>query len=119
MAVLVLEKRKKPLMPCSEKRARIHRMAPFTIRLVDRLQKDSVVQGPVAIRACGSFNIQTGNGLVQGIPHRFCALIPRGNGEGDSWTKIAITEGGAGIGQATPAALSLPGLNPGVSRATR
>jgi 5-methylcytosine-specific restriction endonuclease McrA len=53
MAVFVLDKRKKPLMPCSEKRARIllergrarvHRMVPFTIRLVDRLQENSVLQ---------------------------------------------------------------------------
>ena len=53
MAALVLDKRKKPLMPCSEKRARlllergrarVHRMVPFTIRLVDRLQADSVLQ---------------------------------------------------------------------------
>lgn len=53
MSVFVLDKRKKPLMPCSEKRARlllergrarVHRMRPFTIRLVDRLQEDSVLQ---------------------------------------------------------------------------
>ena len=53
MAVFVLDRRKKPLMPCSEKRARImlergrariHRMMPFTIRLVDRLQENSVLQ---------------------------------------------------------------------------
>jgi len=46
MAVFVLDKHKKPLMPCSEKRARImliagrarvHHMYPFTIRLVDRV----------------------------------------------------------------------------------
>jgi len=51
--VYVLDKRKKPLMPCSEKRARlllergravVHRMAPFTIRLRDRLVEDSVLQ---------------------------------------------------------------------------
>ena len=45
MAVFVLGKHKEPLMPCSEKRARlllergrarIHRMYPFTIRLIDR-----------------------------------------------------------------------------------
>jgi len=53
MAVFVLDKHKKPLMPCSEKRARlllergrarVHKMLPFTIRLVDRLQEDSVLQ---------------------------------------------------------------------------
>src|ERR671936_1677659 len=46
MAVFVLDKRKKPLMPCSEKRARlllergkavVHRRYPFTIRLKERV----------------------------------------------------------------------------------
>ena len=50
MAVFVLDKQKNPLMPCSEKRARklleaqrarIHRMYPFTIRLVDRTGGDN------------------------------------------------------------------------------
>jgi 5-methylcytosine-specific restriction endonuclease McrA len=58
MAVFVLDKRKKPLMPCSEKRARlllergrarVHRLVPFTIRLVDRLQENSVLQ-PVRLK---------------------------------------------------------------------
>ncbi|MDA8377381.1 MAG: RNA-guided endonuclease IscB, partial [Planctomycetia bacterium] len=58
MAVFVLDKRKKPLMPCSEKRARlllergrarVHRMVPFTIRLVDRKVEDSVLQ-PVRLK---------------------------------------------------------------------
>ena len=51
--VLVLDKRKKPLMPCSERRARIllqrgravvHRLRPFTIRLRDRTAEESVFQ---------------------------------------------------------------------------
>jgi hypothetical protein len=58
MAVFVLDKRKKPLMPCSEKRARlllergrarVHRLVPFTIRLVDRLQEESALQ-PVRLK---------------------------------------------------------------------
>jgi hypothetical protein len=45
LAVFVVDKHKRPLMPCSEKRARqlltagrarIHRLVPFVIRLVDR-----------------------------------------------------------------------------------
>lgn len=53
MSVFVLDKRGNPLMPCSEKRARlmlergrarVHRLYPFTIRLVDRLQEDSELQ---------------------------------------------------------------------------
>lgn len=51
--VFVLDKHKKPLMPCSEKRARlllergravIHKMAPFTIRLKDRTVGTSQLQ---------------------------------------------------------------------------
>jgi 5-methylcytosine-specific restriction endonuclease McrA len=74
--------------------------------------------GRVAIRASGSFNIQTGNGLVQGIHHRFCTLVQRADGYGYAWTKIAFNKGDAGTGAACAAALSLPGLNAGVSRAT-
>ncbi len=49
--VFVLDKRKKPLMPCAERRARIllsrgravvHRPHPFTIRLKDRMVEESV-----------------------------------------------------------------------------
>jgi len=74
--------------------------------------------GRIAIRASGSFNIQTGNGLVQGIHHRFCTLVQRADGYGYLWTKIAFDKGDAGTGAACAAALSLPGLNTGVSRAT-
>lgn len=51
--VFVLDKHKKPLMPCTEKRARlllnrgravVHKMAPFTIRLKVRLVKESQLQ---------------------------------------------------------------------------
>jgi 5-methylcytosine-specific restriction endonuclease McrA len=51
--VFVLDKKKRPLMPCSEKRARlllqrgravVHRVYPFTIRLKDRVLEESVVQ---------------------------------------------------------------------------
>ena len=51
--VFVLDRHKKPLMPCSPKRARklmeqgrarVHKMHHFTIRLVDRTVEESVVQ---------------------------------------------------------------------------
>ncbi|OPX94017.1 MAG: CRISPR-associated endonuclease Cas9 [Pelotomaculum sp. PtaB.Bin104] len=51
--VFVLDKHKKPLMPCKEKRARllllkghavVHKMAPFTIRLKDRVVEESELQ---------------------------------------------------------------------------
>jgi 5-methylcytosine-specific restriction endonuclease McrA len=45
--------------------------------------------GRVAIRASGSFDIQSATGLVQGIHHRFCTLLQRADGYGYSWTRIA------------------------------
>jgi 5-methylcytosine-specific restriction endonuclease McrA len=53
MSVFVLDKSGKPLMPCSEKRARlllahgrarIHRIVPFVIRLIDRKAEESAFQ---------------------------------------------------------------------------
>ncbi len=53
MAVFVLDKAGRPLMPCTEKRARlllqrgrarVHRLVPFVIRLVDRQVADCAFQ---------------------------------------------------------------------------
>ena len=72
MAVFVLGRDKRPLMPCSEKRARqllgrgrarVHRMAPFAIRLVDRTVKDSVVE-PLAVKLDPG-SVTTGMALVR------------------------------------------------------
>ena len=58
MAVFVVDRHQKPQMPCSEKRARkllargrarVHRLMPFAIRLVDRIVSESVLQ-PVKIK---------------------------------------------------------------------
>ena len=37
-------------------------------------------QGRVAVRASGSFNIQTKFTTVQGIAHRFCSILQRADG---------------------------------------
>jgi hypothetical protein len=56
--VFVLDRHKQPLMPCSEKRARlllqreravVHRLVPFTIRLRDRSVEESTLQ-PVGLK---------------------------------------------------------------------
>ncbi len=53
MGIFVLDKKSRPLMPCSEKRARklldcrrarVHLLFPFSIGLVDRLLEDGVLQ---------------------------------------------------------------------------
>ena len=58
MAVFVIDKNKRPLMPCSEKRARllltrnkavVHKHHPFTIRLKERVLAKSILQ-PLRIK---------------------------------------------------------------------
>lgn len=73
--------------------------------------------GRVAVRASGSFNIQTAYGVVQGIGYRHCHLVQRSDGY--AYTQIAPHQGDAGLGAALPPALSRPGLKTGVSRAKR
>lgn len=84
-------------------------------------KKAGVYTGRVAVRATGSFNVQTGAGAVQGISHKYCRLIQRAEGYGYQLShtnhKDSVTKG-AGSGCATHTALSLLGLNAEVSRAT-
>jgi 5-methylcytosine-specific restriction endonuclease McrA len=51
-------------------------------------KKVGTYRGRVAIRTSGRFNIQTGNGLIQGIHHRFCTLIQRADGYSYQWQPI-------------------------------
>ena len=44
------------------------------------LRTQRVVKKRVAIRVTGSFNIQTINGTVQGIGHKYCKTIQRNDG---------------------------------------
>lgn len=78
-------------------------------------KKVGIHLGRVAVRATGNFNIQAAGAVVQGIAHRHCQLIQRGDGYG--YTRIASTKGSAGAGAAKQPALSLPGLKAEVSRA--
>lgn len=74
--------------------------------------------GRVAVRASGSFNIQTSKGLVQGVSHRYCTLVQRGDGYG--YQLVATTDVTGTLpkqGDALHPALYLPGLKSGVSRA--
>ena len=88
-------------MPCSEKRARllltrgrarVHRVVPMVIRLVDR-EKAGSYTGRVAVRASGSFNIQCKDAVVQGVGHKHCKLIQRSDGYG--YARIATNKGEA------------------------
>ena len=73
-------------------------------------------RGRVAVRASGSFNIQTGLETVQGIGHKHCRVIQRGDGYG----YLYVNQGSnfnASEGRAEHDALSLPAVNDRVSRA--
>lgn len=72
--------------------------------------------GRVAVRASGSFTIPPGKEVVQGISYRHCTMVQRADGYGYSFNKDSLAV--AGTGHASHAALSLPGMNAGVSRAT-
>lgn len=78
-------------------------------------KKSGTHVGRVAVRATGSFNIQSAGSVVQGIAHRYCRLIQRGDGYG--YTTIALTKVDARTGAASQPALSIPGLKAEVSRA--
>jgi len=49
--------------------------------------------GRVAVRRTGSFNIQTGCAVVQGISHRHCRLMQRADGYGYAWAAGTFNTG--------------------------
>lgn len=100
MAVFVVDRRQVPLMPCSEKRARlllargrarVHRMFPFTIRLVDREVEKSELQplelkidpgskatGMALVRNNNTVNAETGEVITTAHVLNLFELIHRG-----------------------------------------
>lgn len=70
--IFVLDRKKKPLMPCSEKRARellregraaVHRLVPFVIRLKDRVRGESSFQ-PLKLKIDPGYEV-TGISVVR------------------------------------------------------
>jgi len=81
-------------------------------------KKAGIHVGRVAVRATGSFNIQTAQGVVQGIGHRHCRMIQRNDGYGYSYVATMESEQVRHKARIAPqSALYLPGLNAEVSRA--
>ena len=73
--------------------------------------------GKVAIRESGSFNINTNSGVIQGVSHKYCKLIQRGDGYGYLFNQDSIPSRETGFEKQQQSALSLPGMNAEVSRA--
>ena len=61
--------------------------------------------GRVAVRATGSFNIQTRDAVVQGISHKYCRIVQRGDGYGYAWS---ITPSNLGKGNFPVSSHNLP-----------
>ena len=86
--------------------------------IVPKGKKAGCRVGRVAVRASGSFNIQTSNGLVQGVSHKHCTVVQRGDGYGyQQVAKMDVTGTPPRVATASQSALYLSGMNAGVSRA--
>ena len=76
-------------------------------------QRQGVHSGRVAVRASGSFNVQTPSGTVQGVSHRHCRIVQRGDGYGYRLDTTRQKETATMHGTQGPA--FLPDLKDGVS----
>jgi len=78
---------------CRMDRFGFHRTSAKTERVVKGFRTGDIVRatvpsgkrtgsymGKVAVRTCGSFNISTTTGVVQGISHKYCSVIHRVDG---------------------------------------
>ena len=58
---------------------------------VKKGKKQGGYRGLVAVRATGSFNIQTTEGVIQGVSHKYCKLLQRGDGYGYQQSRATKT----------------------------
>lgn len=100
-----------------EKRVHGFQTGDMVLATVTRGKRIGIYKGRVAIRATGSFNIQSGQGLIQGISHRYCKVLQRGDGYGYSLVAYKDVIGTPPkLRNAAHSSLCLPGLMAEVSR---
>lgn len=95
------------------------RTGDMVIANVPKGKKVGCHKGRVAVRATGSFNIQTGTQVIQGISHKHCKVTQRADGYGYSYVINQDSKPTEKQGRASHGALSLPHLKEWVSRANR
>lgn len=66
--------------------------------VVTKGKKTGTYTGRVAVRRTGSFNIQSGRDIVQGVSHRYCRIIQRSDGYGYSLIAQQQEEAGIRVG---------------------
>lgn len=69
-----------------EKSVKGFRTGDMVVATVTTGKKIGVHKGRAAIRKTGSFNIQTGSEVIQGISHKHCRITQRGDGYGYSYS---------------------------------
>ena len=87
---------------------------------VPKGKKTGLHVGRVAVRKSGNFDVQTPQGVVQGISHKHCTVVQRADGYGYSFNRATNTGREQARPKATDAShplLYLPGMNARVSRA--
>ncbi len=97
----------------AEKSVRGFRTGDIVRATVPSGKKRGVHVGRVAVRRTGSFNVQTAQGTVQGISHRHCRVVQRGDGYGYHVDTSRMKETATMHGTREPA--FLPALKDGVS----
>ena len=97
----------------AEKSVRGFRTGDIVRATVPSGKRRGVHVGRVAVRRTGSFNVQTARGTVQGISHRHCRVIQRGDGYGYHVDTSRMKETATMHGTREPA--FLPALKDGVS----
>lgn len=105
-----------------EKFVKGFRTGDMVMAIVPEGKKAGTHVGRVAVRATGSFNIQTKSGVVQGINHKRCRVLMRGDGYSYSYSWPAATPASSTPESVSAApsgrpAHSSPWLKPGVSSA--
>ena len=97
----------------AEKSVRGFRTGDIVRATVPSGKRRGVHVGRVAVRRTGSFNVQTAQGTVQGISHRHCRVVQRGDGYGYHVDTSRMKEPATMHGTREPA--FLPALKDGVS----
>jgi hypothetical protein len=98
-----------------QKQVRGFQTGDMVVANISRGKKAGVYRGRLAVRASGSFNIQTRDGVIQGISYKNCRLVARADGYG--YTQNATSTRKESGNVALRAALSILPLKGEVSRA--
>jgi 5-methylcytosine-specific restriction endonuclease McrA len=102
-----------------KKRIKGFQTGDMVIADIPKGKKMGIYTGRVAVRASGSFDIQTPQAIIQGVSHQYCRILQRSDGYSYHLQPSVAQhkKENAGTGAVCAVALSLSDMNVGVSRA--